>query len=433
MSSEFVEAETLRLTAGVFVCWKLTRYAGVMPKVERISQDGSKESNSTVKVVAVNPFASSRKETEKQPQPSRQELFAEVKRITPELYAPGRRASKTRRGSPEVTAPHMIASGGEHLVFEFPDARHSDVVLKVNFQQTLPVLQAHRHGEIARKKALENMEEAMVERRSQLRELREYFGHSAVPVTRFQIQDMPVSPDIVEKLHPGWLQEGQEVPSTLPAWVVIQRRLDLQPEKTVSLTGYYLEDPRMPKGEEKEFMENYKTIYELGHDILVGKEVEDLSAENQQEIVLRLFPNLKKVAEKNTTDPVFKKKLQDTVRKLIAYTDDTKTALDLAGANNVVLIEGEKGWDLKMPDALPTDEVRTDDISLAAEELEKGEPLTSHATIVKNALNTVRMINALALVSGIPERLHVPGLETIPAETWRQVLSEKLPEENSRG
>ena len=390
-----------------------------MPHAERIPHE---ESKGTVKQGAGNPFTGSKKESAKPPSTPREDLFASIKRITPDVYAPRKWISKTRKEIPEIAAPRPIGKGGEHLVFEFPDPKHSDVVMKVNFHQTLPVLRAHHQGEIERKKAHEKMEEAMVERRSQLNELREDFGHSAVPVQRFMIQDVPVSRDVVERLYPGWLREGTAVPPTLPAWVAFQRRLEFDPEKTVSLTGYYPEQRN--RGEER--TEELDNVYDVGHDILIGKET-DLDPEEQRNIVLDMYPELQKVAKKAERNPGFTKKLQETVRKLISYTETTMTALDLAGSNNVVLMQGEKSWDLKMPDALPIEDLTTDDLQQASKELKRGRHLTEeNESRSLNVLNTVRVINALALLAGVSERLRVEGLDAVPASTWRKEFAATL-------
>lgn len=397
----------------------LKRYAGAMPHAERIPHEESKR---TVKQGAGNPFTEPKKESAKPPSTPREDIFASIKRITPDVYAPRKWISKTRKEIPEIAAPRPIGKGGEHLVFEFPDPKHSDVVMKVNFHQTLPVLRAYTQGEIERKKARENMEEAMVERRSQLHELREDFGHAAVPVQRFLIQDVPVSRDVVERLYPGWLSERTAVPSTLPAWVAFQRRLEFDPEKTVSLTGYYPEQ----RNRREERTEEFDNVYDVGHDILIGKET-DLDPEEQRNIVLDMYPGLQKVGEKADSDPGFTEKLQETVRKLISYTETTMTALDLAGKNNVVLMQGEKGWELKMPDALPVEDLALDDLQHASNALQRGGHLTEKdASTPLNVLNTVRVINALALLAGVPERLRVDGLDAVPASTWRKEFAAAL-------
>lgn len=333
-----------------------------------------------------------------------EELFQSLERIKPETYL-----------------PEIKAKGGEHLVYEFRDPKHMDVVYKVNFSKTLPVLAAHYNGEIATKRAVEKMEEDMLEQQSKLRELRSYFGFHAVPVQRFLVRDVPVSKEVVDALKPGWMPDTLDVPGTIPAWINVQRRLEMPGDRTVSLNGYYPESPRklLHRGDVDE-----ERVYDLGHEILIGKDIPDLDDEERRAIVLDMYKDLHRVAEKAEDDPAFREKLADTVRKMIAYTEETENVLDLAGRNNVVLTEGEKGWDLKMPDALFAGDMTLHGLDDAIRRHAKGEKLlTRHAQSALNPLNTVRVINALAIIAGIPDRLRVHGLENVPAEVWRKNLA----------
>lgn len=332
------------------------------------------------------------------------ELFHSLERIKPDIYL-----------------PQIKAKGGEHLVYEFQDPKHADVVYKVNFSKTFPVLAAHYNGEIAKTRAVEDMEEDMLEQQGKLRELRTYFGFQAVPVQRFLVRDVPVSKDVVNALKPGWVSDALEVPDTIPAWINVQRRLEMPAEKTVSLNGYYPESPLklMHRGDAEE-----EHVYDVGHDILIGKDVSDLDDEEKRAIVLDMYKDLHRVAEKAEDDPAFREKLADTVRKMIAYTEETENVLDLAGKNNVVLLEGEKAWELKMPDALFAGDMTLHGLDVAIRRHEKGEKLLNqHAGSALNPLNTVRVINALAVIAGIPDRLRVRGLENVPAEVWRKSLA----------
>ncbi len=362
--------------------------------------------------VQTNPFAK-KIETSKPPSTPRETLFASVHALVPDSFW------SHRAGRKEKYPSRLVGKGGEHLVFEFDDVKHRGIVHKINFLQTLPILRAHLAGEIQRKKALEQMEEAMLERLSQLKELRQYFGASAVPMQRFLIRDVPVTREIVDQLFPGSIKENEEIPKTLPAWGSIQHRVDLPPKTTVSLTANRYPENRIGASSKRKTT-GFKGVYDASYDILVGKKVA-IDPAVQRSHVLNLYPALHQIAEKVEDDPSFKAKLRETVIKLIAYSDDTKVALDFVGENNIALVQSQNGWELKMPDPLPLYDYTFFDLQIACQALKLGKPVPEDIRgAVKNALNTVRVINALALLSGVTERLRVPSLETVSGIQWRR-------------
>jgi hypothetical protein len=391
---------------------KKNEYSIVMPN-GNLDRKSIPFSEKTIEDTALqtNPFAEKAEES-KPPSTPRETLFASVESIKPESVW----SNVTKKN--ERYSSRLIGKGGEHLVFEFDDAKHGGVVHKINFRQTFPVLRAHQAGEIERKKALEAMEEEMVESRRKLKQLREYFGASTVPMQRFLIQEVPVTREVVEQLFPGSVKEDTKIPETLPAWGAIQRRLDLPPQRTISLNARY---PEVSGDASKREASGFNELYDDGYDLLVGKESAITDPEEQRGVILDLYPNLHKVAEKIDTDPSFKAKLQETVKKMIAYSQDTMIALDLAGADNIVLVQGAKGWELKMPDPLPLYDYTFFDVQIAGEALKLGRPVPKDILgSVFNSLNTLRVINALALLSGVPDRLEVPSLDAVSGAQWRK-------------
>ena len=339
--------------------------------------------------------------------------------------------------------PRLIGKGGEHMVFEMQDAKASgkkrSIVYKVNFYQTIPMLylerkrgQQNHELEIAQKKAIEDMETKQLRRMEEIRELQKYFGRAAVPATRLMVKEVPISKDVVQKVAGEYVKDidlGQ-LPPTIPAWVSVQKRLEMPKEQTVSLNGYYAEAKSgLMKGKHPEAEAD---VYDAGHDLLVKGLDTEFPQEDRADLVQMMFPALSDVASRVEKDPEFKQKLQEVARKLITYTQDTKTALDLAGAMNVVLIKGEKGWELKLPDALPPGDFKVSHVTQAIDLLQEGRVLNKGELVhVQNALNTIRVINALAVLSGIPERLKVPGANRVSAEEWRRMLMRIQPSTES--
>jgi len=330
--------------------------------------------------------------------------------------------------------PVLGGVGGEHLVFDLAKKnapeKIRDVVVKVNVNRSLGLFRfgilhdaaAIGHGE-------ETMDEEMEARKKKLTELRSYFGKDSVPVQRFLICDMPVSKQIIDgwdrlhrrPSHRHWVPEGAALNvKTIPAWVEVQRRIDLDPKKTVSLNGTYFEHASSPLG--KLPPKESERIYAQAHDLLVGHT--DLDPEEQRHIVLSVYPSLEGVA-KRLDDPVFVKGLRDMVRTLIRYSKETDTPLDLMGKNNIVLTETAQGWKPKLLDPLLPDDRVFGDFGTAVARAKKGWILDGGLRNgVFNAMNTVRVINALAILSGIPDRLQIKDLEEIPAAGWRRIMAE---------
>jgi hypothetical protein len=342
------------------------------------------------------------------------ELYEAVEAITPDTYA-----------------YKPMAKGGEHLVFEIDDPKHKSVVYKINFLKSKPLLRAHLRAkdahianEIERHKAIEEMEEEIRERNSQLRELREYFGAGAVPAERLMVREVPVSREVINRLDPNVLPAHVEPPEKLPAWVMIQRRLDLKPGRAVSLHVGQPEALGVMAPAEGETMDDVHEIYDVAHNVLVGNPVEGLDPEEAKDYVLELYPHLKAVAEKVDDDPAFKEKLQEIVGQLIKYTNETTTVLDFIGSGNILLVKRKDGWDLKLPDPLLAKECTMYDLAIAAAKLKHSEPLTG----LQNweallALNALRAINALAMISGSDKRLQAPGVVSqIDPAVWREQL-----------
>ena len=148
-----------------------------------------------------------------------------------------------------------------------------------------------------------------------------------------------------------------------------------------------------------------------------------LSKEKQRLVVLRVFPNLNEV-EAHMEDPAFVDALQDLVRTLIRYSKDTGIPLDVMGDDNIVLTETEKGWRPRLLDPLPIDDYSFTDFGIAAHGAKSAKALDGRTLGgVYNGMNTVRVINALAILSGVPDRLIIEDLKETSAAGWREIMS----------
>lgn len=323
--------------------------------------------------------------------------------------------------TPETYLPHLIGKGGEHLVFEFDDPKHRNIVYKINFHQTIPFLKYDLRNLHEREAAQKRLHETMKTQKDRLTILRDYFGYHAVPAQHLMVRDIPVSRAVIRRLDPSVLDTVEELPDTVPAWVAVQRRLQLPAGDVVSLNGYYPESPTAlldPKDDDA------LEVYDEAHDFLVGRGFSRKTREDQLLLAFNMYPDLEQVWNRTDGDAAFASKLKETVKQLVAFTNETGMVLDVAGRNNLVLLKQDGDWTLKLPDALfPDERMSMKKLERAAEKLATRSDLgPSEPLFVMNCLNTVRYLNALAIVAGIPDHVVVPGVKDIPAAKWREAI-----------
>lgn len=317
--------------------------------------------------------------------------------------------------------PYLAARGGEHLVFSFDDPRLQGIVYKVSYFESLPILSAWYEGEDAVERKLESMHEEMDQRTAKLKRMREYFGFNAVPPQRFVIKKLPVTHALIMALKAEHLVQGMDLPKELPVWVCVQRKIKKPEGQTYSLNGYYPESKkRLGRSWSKEDIETY----DAAHDVLFGGPLSGMDQASQERWVLLEYPELLPLWQAMIGDPALKKELQDVVKKLITYTKETGELMELAGEENAVLLKEKAGWQVKLFDALPTKGLNLERFREVTAKLKSGRSLTMpQRYVAMNGLNTLRFINALALIAEVPERMVEPDVLSVPAETWRQEIS----------
>lgn len=353
------------------------------------------------------------------PQNIQREVIEAIERIMPSHYASSRRDEAASDRVSKVAVPHLVARGNEHLVFAFEERKYQGLIFKVNFSKSLRSLHLVQRGESGKRYARDLMQRQIAEYQHDIEEIRKEFGRGALPPERIYVDDVPVSREVIELLFKAKIPEEMTVPETLPVWVVLQRKIELpEADQVISLTGGYPErQASFRSTDSKEAAE-----YEQTHNLLVGNK-STLSPEEQCSSVLRMYPSLRVVALQMQRDLDFVSVLQDAVRKMISYMQKTDMVLDLAGKNNIALVKTPKGWELKMLDPLPPRDWRISDLDQRAEDLHRqGRLTTQQALDVMNILNTIRVTNALAELSGIQERLRPRLRKPLSAETWREQL-----------
>lgn len=336
---------------------------------------------------------------------------------------------------PAAYDPLLIGKGGEHLVFEIPKKdlpeKYRDVVAKVNFHRAHKLL--HQYALAAKEadpiKAVQIQEAAVAELYAEKREfetdikqMRDYLGADTGPRIKVFIQQMPVNRLILKTLGIEW-PEDEPLPEMIPVWVSVQRRLDYASSDYIPLRGYYAEYEhaallKLPPEEQER-------IYNIANTVLVDPESPAQVDEVEMEAVLVTYPNLRSIKMVAEMEPVFQEKLKDTVKRLVKYTNEVGTILDFAGLDNIFLMNGEEGWKLQTPDALLPNKTKLSDLQKAVEDfLAHKQP--SETARVFNALNTLRVVNALAMIAGIPDRVVVKDIERVPANAWRTFLMKTM-------
>ena len=343
---------------------------------------------------------------------------------------------------PERYDPRIIAKGGEHMVFRFNEPfqrklmpeekkagkkakeRLRDVVYKVNYQDTAQILEAVASGDETKvKRALDKMRDKIEDKRRSLEDLREYFGFDAVPAQQYMIRDVPITPEIVAAVRPDLIHKAIGLTS-IPAWVEVQRKLDLGP--AISVNGYYPEAPQSQAHEtadEKEFNQ----VFDAGHDVLTGGPLSDMDRKSQLKNVLAMYPDLRRVALKAEDEPAFKEGLRQLSDKLMDFIEETGVALDLAGRNNMVMIKRGDKWSVRFLDILHPGDFSFINLKILLEMMRRGQPIGQRGRyVVLDLVNTVRVVNALALISGNDRRLYYPDLAAIPPEVWRDEMKKSF-------
>ncbi len=319
----------------------------------------------------------------------------------------------------------LLSKGGENIVLESSGAKHKGTVYKFNFLNSWPVLIASSMGQEAFDAAVSAMKEKQSTREADNKELRQYFGDTAVIPQRSFVWNVPVSFDLAKSLMPKQKLHAVGAAESIPVWVTMQRKMDLRSDDVLSVTGYYPEDQyNRPPGEKPTISDE---AYDLAHEILIGHEPFGTMDHEKMDAIVAMYPDLGTLNMMCHESPAFRDRLADLTSRLISYAKETGKVLDLAGDNNLLLERKEKGWKTILLDVLPGIDIKFDDILPVLEKYKTADgPSRMRLGYALNVLNTVRFSNALAEISGVKERIAIDGLEQVPAAYWRENLPSLL-------
>ncbi|MHB8831159.1 MAG: hypothetical protein ACYC44_03545 [Patescibacteria group bacterium] len=360
-----------------------------------------------------------------EPPPEKPKKRTAPRNIRPEVFEAAKKAT-IESGWPHDM--HLVGKGSENFVFFFEDDKHKDIVYKVNYLNSFDVfcgmmnddLQEYRQGVIGLKKAQKD-------RRTKLKVLREYFGFSAVPVEKTMIRNMPVDAGIVKELTGrGYTPEQlAKLQPGVPAIVTIQRKVDIKRQGDEIELGCNFPERTIAKDP------NAAMIYDEGYRLLVAQEKnEDWDESYQKKIVDKLYPDSIMISLRIDNDPQFKEALRSFVAQAIKIGNEKGIYLDLVGNGNLFFVKQPDGWQPKLIDVLLPLFNDSEKLTECVEKIKQGKSSDIERKSVMTMMNSIRTINALAVLVGLPDRIYIPELAEVPAEAWAQGYVDMRPIKN---
>lgn len=324
------------------------------------------------------------------------------------------RASDECRVLPHIL--HLIGKGGEHIVFE--DLRYPNYVLKVDFIESLPVLYAQTRGQEEIDAAVSKLQEKAEIHNQRLKILQSFFPLGSVPLELVAVKNLPVTEGVILGVMRDRnldIPRHMIVPASLPLLCTIQHKIDLPKDNRVNIYSSYAELNRTILIE----------YYLDGHRLLASAEpIGPAEAAAREKIIYYIYPSLRSVGERIKQDQKFKQVLGQYVKQAMAYSVETGEIIDMAGGGNVLLIINPDGhWQPFLMDALSPPELNFKLLKQASLMIKHEQEIDIHTKAnVLNVINYIRFANALAMLTGLPDRLDVPGMREISGEAWYQNL-----------
>jgi len=312
---------------------------------------------------------------------------------------------------------HLIGKGGEHIVFE--DIRFPNYILKVDFIESLPVLYAQARGQEAIDKAVADINRKADDHRNRIKRLQSYFLPGQVPIEIVCVKEIPLTTKVVIAILKDRnieIPKKLQVPNKMPVLCTLQHKIPRpKKEDRIDIYSSYSELNRTIKLE----------YYAEGHRLLASaKSIGPVHKDSREKIISYIYPSLKKVIKIANEDENFRHALSSYTKRAMKYSADTNEIIDMAGGGNVMFLKNAANfWEPFLMDALSPPELNFDLIRKASLMIkhEQAIDIRTKANTL-NVLNYIRFANALAMISGIPTRLEVPGILDIPPRLWHEGL-----------
>ena len=345
-------------------------------------------------------------------------------------------------------APIVTGLGSESLVFVLPKPdtlgadQLRDVVLKVNYQAVEPMVRSLMIGD-AEKAERERLKmiQSLQTRRRERKELQSYVGSALVREHTF-VRDVPVTDRLIRDIFRLPEHLRLRFPSHLAAPVTIQPRIELATDQK-GFTWMDATDQYPEVWYQRAKTVEQRDTYERVHDVLIGRVPLEDRARLLEEIQ-SFFPSYEDIidtvrreesavaeagSDREELHP-FTSMLREFIPSLIRYANEQGVPVDFAGSHNVVFIFRQGKWQTKMIDPFPIERIKIRDLELIIEKMkrQRTDPddefeLKEKQKMAMQILHSVRTLNALAILAGIPDRVEVKGLVDIPADVWAQGIS----------
>lgn len=289
--------------------------------------------------------------------------------------------------------PEYISEGSESVVLEVAD--HPGIVVKLFMRECGEVMRFNHHHGLAPESVASEIKQMMIEKereeRGRMEMLKKYFPHAPLAERRYVMQ-VPMTNDLAKMMF------GEKVPTfsekktfTIPARVRFQERLpqEAQGKNALDIRLSYIEST-VTSNEE----------YERLFAITEGSHRGERAYFEAYELGRKMLEFLEK-------HPDARPAIREFVSNAIAYSEQTGEALDTAGRNNIILYrDAEERWKIIMPDGMYPEKQLWKQARAVAEKYLPGADLSPHdAFLLAHGMNYARTINALADISGTPQRL----------------------------
>jgi len=349
------------------------------------------------------------------PPPEKPKRRPVPRNIAPDAFMAAEKAAEESDWPHEV---HLVGKGSESFVFFFEDDKHKDIVYKVNYLNSLDVFCGMMNDDLPRyRQGVIELKKAQKDRQNKLKDLREYFGFSAVPVEKTMIRNMPVNAEIIKSLT-GKDYTPEQLAKLLPgvpAMVTVQRKVDIKKQgDEIELGANFPERAIAQKPDAA-------TIYDEGYRMLVAQEKNEAWDESyQKKIVNDLYPGLTMIGLHIDQDPQFKESLRSFVTQAIKIGNEKGIYLDLVGHGNAYFVKQPSGWQPKLIDVILPMFMGHENLVENVEKLKQSSLSYVDKKVTMAAMNSIRTINALAVLSVLTGRINVPELADMPVETWAE-------------
>ncbi|PIR63208.1 MAG: hypothetical protein CO156_04395 [Candidatus Pacebacteria bacterium CG_4_9_14_3_um_filter_40_12] len=299
--------------------------------------------------------------------------------------------------------PKLEGYGGRQVVFSFPD--HPNIVGKVEMKPLLQAVEvAVTGGDEAELRA--QFESDKRDREQQLAVLQNYFGSEHVLKQTFSVIKIPVNADILASVQ-KIIGDGSERVSQLQSFegeyvwssISFQEKADVvhNPSKITLTAGL------------AELRPVVTPMYQSAYDRVTRASLYNLNEQGTVQVadLEKIHPFLSKLLESIKNDEELRTVVAEFVTRAIKYTNETGTIVDIIGQDNVVFFRDESNaWDYKLIDALYDQPISavSNSITRIAEQEQVTLSLAEDASL-RNTLNSIRVINALANILNISARI----------------------------